>query len=317
MLKFALLGKCGYSVKFSPLIPNYLAVATSEYFGLAGSGTLIVLRLNFEDSAELIQTRIWKDGLYDVVWPLFNPNCIITGSGDGVLQLWDLKYEKVPLKVYSGHYGEISSISCSKIDHQFISSSWDSNIKLWDLNEKQAVSNFREPFGVVHNTSFSKHKECLFSSVSESGNLRIWDTTIPHSIICCKAHDTQILSCDWSPFNEFLIATSGSDGLIRGWDIRNCVQPQFQIKDSGCPVKRIQFSPYHFDILATVGYDFKTKIWDICNVHKPLNISVNHSDFVYGLDWNYHKPGQLADCSWDKMVSIFTQNSLENLKHKM
>lgn len=317
MSSFSLLGKCGYSVKFSPLIPNCLAVATSEYFGLAGSGILVILHLNYEDSAELIQTRDWKDGFFDVTWPFFNPYYLIAGSGDGTLQLWDLKYENVPVKIYSEHFGEISSISCSKININFISSSWDSNIKLWDLNKKQSVSTFTGSSGVVHDTSFSKHKVHLFSSVSEDGTLKIWDTRIPNSIICCKGHDAQILSCDWSAFNEFLVATSGSDGLIRGWDIRNCTQPQFQIKDSECPVKRIQFSPYHLDVLASVGYDFKTKTWDICNVHKPLDISINHSDFVYGVDWNYHKPGQLADCSWDKMVSIFTPTSLGNLKHKM
>lgn len=57
----------GYSVKFSPFDPNRLVVATSQYYGLAGGGTLFFLELGA--NGELVQRKTlkWSDGLFDVV----------------------------------------------------------------------------------------------------------------------------------------------------------------------------------------------------------------------------------------------------------
>lgn len=58
----------GYSVRFSPFNPDRLVVATSQYYGLAGGGTLFVLELS-PDGSGVIETNAfqWSDGLFDVV----------------------------------------------------------------------------------------------------------------------------------------------------------------------------------------------------------------------------------------------------------
>lgn len=57
----------GYSVRFSPFDANRLVVATSQYYGLAGGGTLFILKL--QPNGGLIETKKlqWTDGLFDVV----------------------------------------------------------------------------------------------------------------------------------------------------------------------------------------------------------------------------------------------------------
>lgn len=57
----------GYSVRFSPFDPNRLVVATSQYYGLAGGGTLFLLELGAH--GEIVETKKlnWTDGLFDVV----------------------------------------------------------------------------------------------------------------------------------------------------------------------------------------------------------------------------------------------------------
>lgn len=58
----------GYSVRFSPFHPDRLVVATSQYFGLAGGGTLFLLELSPDGtSVTEINTFQWSDGLFDVV----------------------------------------------------------------------------------------------------------------------------------------------------------------------------------------------------------------------------------------------------------
>lgn len=38
----------------------------------------------------------------------------------------------------------------------------------------------------------------------------------------------------------------------------------------------------------------------------------HHTEFVYGLDFNLFKPGEMADCSWDEVLRVFTPKSLIN-----
>lgn len=61
-------GRHGYSVRFSRTRPDTLAVATSQYYGLAGGGTLFFLELAPDGSTIIeVQKLEWSDGLFDVV----------------------------------------------------------------------------------------------------------------------------------------------------------------------------------------------------------------------------------------------------------
>lgn len=40
----------------------------------------------------------------------------------------------------------------------------------------------------------------------------------------------QVLSCDWSKLETHALATAGSDGLVRGWDLRRLSAPMFTLK---------------------------------------------------------------------------------------
>lgn len=57
----------GYSVRFSPFDPNRLAVATSQYFGLVGGGTLFMLEQSPSGAIQETRRIEWSDGLFDVV----------------------------------------------------------------------------------------------------------------------------------------------------------------------------------------------------------------------------------------------------------
>lgn len=61
-------GRHGYSVRFSRTRPDTLAVATSQYYGLAGGGTLFFLEIA-PDGSTLVEAQKleWSDGLFDVV----------------------------------------------------------------------------------------------------------------------------------------------------------------------------------------------------------------------------------------------------------
>jgi peroxin-7 len=64
---------------------------------------------------------------------------------------------------------------------------------------------------------------------SGDGLLKIWSSNLPRRPpLTLHVHDAEVLTCSWCKFNENLIATGASDGLIRGWDLRFYSAPIFE-----------------------------------------------------------------------------------------
>ncbi|XP_046664428.1 peroxisomal targeting signal 2 receptor [Homalodisca vitripennis] len=306
----------GYSVRFSPFQPEKIVCATSQYFGLAGGGTLFVLEVTPDGSLVELSTSQWPDGLFDVVWSETDANIVVTASGDGVLQLWNILCPQLPPQTLREHKKEVYSVDWSQTrQEQFIlSASWDCSVKLWDPNRSVSLATFLGHSQLVYNAMWSPHVPSCFSSVSGDGTLRIWNSLVPQrASMTLKAHDAEVLTCSWCKYDQNILATGGSDGLIRGWDLRNFIAPIFEQKGCEYAVRRIQFSPHHLSVLASVSYDFTTRIWDFKASSEAIETIKHHSEFVYGLDFNQHVQGQIADCGWDSLIHVFTPRSLANL----
>ena len=66
------------------------------------------------------------------------------------------------------------------------------------------------------------------------GTLKIWNSLMPQQpTLSVRAHDAEVLSCDWCKYDQNILATGGSEGLILGWDVRNLTTPLFKQKVSG------------------------------------------------------------------------------------
>uniref|UniRef100_A0A2K6GVT6 Peroxin-7 n=1 Tax=Propithecus coquereli TaxID=379532 RepID=A0A2K6GVT6_PROCO len=98
-------GLHGYAAEFSPYLPGRLACAASQHYGIAGCGTLLIVD-QIESGLRLFRSFDWNDGLFDVTWSENNEHVLVTGSGDGSLQLWDTAKAAGPLQVYKEHTQE-------------------------------------------------------------------------------------------------------------------------------------------------------------------------------------------------------------------
>lgn len=120
-----------------------------------------------------------------------------------------------------------------------------------------------------------------------------------------------MLTCDWSEHDDNIIATGGSDNLIKGWDLRYLTNPLFQLYGCSYAVRRICFSPFNSNILASVSYDHTSRIWDWRQSTESIETINHHSEFNYGLSWSRVFQNQIADCGWDSLVHVYYPKSLK------
>ncbi|XP_066245117.1 peroxisomal targeting signal 2 receptor [Euwallacea similis] len=293
-----------FSVQFSPLNPSLLALTTNADNGIFGNGTLCTLNITPYGKIQEVTAHDWPNALLDVQWSP-SSKLILTSSEDGTLQLWSLTENRLQSS-FSAHNLEVSSVDW-KTEFVILSASWDCTLKIWDAETCQCIRSFNGHSGAIHEAQFSPKITNLISSISSDGTLKLWSNVTPKYLATIKVHDAEVLSTDWNLQQEHILVTSASDSLIRYWDIRNYLQPLFQLKGSERAVGKVRFSPHFNNIIASTSFNCFTQISDI-RLGRKLEVFRHHTGLVSGLDWCRHELGQLADCSWDCSVMVFKSN---------
>ncbi|BFZ09653.1 hypothetical protein BsWGS_12692 [Bradybaena similaris] len=309
-LTFRTKSRHGYSVKFSPYFPHRLACVSSQYYGIAGCGSVFVLDVEPRE-IKLVQLFDWSDGLFDLAWAENNENVLVTASGDGSIQIWDIAQSQNPLKVLKEHTKEVNAVDWSQTrnEHFVLSASWDKLIKLWDITHQQSLATYTGHDYIVYNACWSPHIPGCFASASGDQTVRLWDSRKPdNSALVIPAHEGEVLTCDWCKYDQNVLFSGGADGLIKCWDTRKPQGPVCVLSGHKYAVRRVRSSPFSGNIVASASYDFTVKLWD---VEKQICVDAreHHTEFVYGLDFNLHIPGQLADCGWDELLHVFHLSS--------
>ena len=109
-----------------------------------------------------------------------------------------------------------------------------------------------------------------FASSNSDGSLRVWDLREQGPTLTIRAHDQEVLCCDWNKYEDFSLVTGGVDRTVRVWDIR---QPQVPVRvmiGHGYAVKRVICSPHNGNLVASCSYDMSVCYWDTKVQGKPL-----------------------------------------------
>ena len=157
---------------------------------------------------------------------------------------------------------------------------------------------------VVYEARWHPRRSGLIASVSADGSLRLFDIKQSSNIAHRQAHPTEILSLDWSKYDDHLLITGACDNCLRLWDIRMMSNAVTIFQGHEAAIRRVRFDPHRRDRLASTGYDGQLKVWHLTPTNSHFNIHTERisKEFIYGLDWNLFERDKLAVGAWDRIV---------------
>lgn len=79
--------------------------------------------------------------------------------------------------------------------------------------------------------------------------------------------------------------------------------PRNTIMGHDFAIRRVKCSPNSGNLVATASYDTTMKLFDI-NTNQQVFVNNAHTEFVFGVDFNLFKKGQMATCGWDGKTMI-------------
>lgn len=113
-----------------------------------------------------------------------------------------------------------STIWHPKNADMFASTSGDCNLKIWDANGARTAV-LLSPFMSLNHAGLW----CMFLldfAVSDS-----------KSVLTIRAHDYEILTCDWNKYDEYTVVTGSVDKRIRTWVSRSASRVRTRTFQSG------------------------------------------------------------------------------------
>jgi WD40 repeat protein len=160
---------------------------------------------------------------------------------------------------------------------------------------------------IVYEARWHPRRSGLLASVSGDCSLRIFDTKQSMPTIRHLAHPAEILSIDWSKYDDAWLITGACDNRIRLWDMRMLNKAVIVFDGHQAAVRRAKFDPYRRDRLLSSGYDGRIQLSMINSNHTPLTQHIEHvsKEFLYGLDWNLFESDQFAVGGWDRCVRLY------------
>jgi guanine nucleotide-binding protein subunit beta-2-like 1 protein len=241
----------------------------------SGSGDHLVLR------GELKGHNGW---VTSIATTMQQPDMLLTASRDKSIIVWNLTREDekygVPHKRLTGHSHYVQDVSISS-DGQFaLSGSWDSTLRLWDLNTGATTRRFIDHGKDVLAVAFSADNRQIVSG-SRDKSIKLWNTLGQCKYTINEDGHKEWVSCvRFSPnLNTPLIVSAGWDKMVKVWNLTHC-KLRTNLHGHTGYVNTVTVSP-DGSLCASGGKDGIAMLWDL-NEGKHLS-SLEAGDTIHSL----------------------------------
>uniref|UniRef100_A0A0K0G3T8 Pre-mRNA-processing factor 19 n=1 Tax=Strongyloides venezuelensis TaxID=75913 RepID=A0A0K0G3T8_STRVS len=205
-----------------------------------------------------------------------NGDLSLTGGTDKVAILFNMKNETIE-QTFKGHNKKVTKAIIMPDVTTFITSSLDSTVRLWDKSDENSKMVIKKHNDGVTDISLHPTNQHLLS-VSNDSTWAFTDINVGKTLVkCSQGHDTSIrLACGQFHPDGVLLATGGTDSIVKIWDIRSQEMASEFPGHTGC-IRTINFSENGY-LLASGADDGIVKLWDLRKLKLRDSIEINNGD---------------------------------------
>jgi WD40 repeat protein len=208
-----------------------------------------------------VQERLKLEGHGSaVICVAFSPlgNCIVSGSGDNTLRLWDLEGRAIG-EPFQGHSASVGSVAFSPSGDRIVSGSADNTLRLWDLQGQMIGEPFQGHSASVGSVAFSPSGDRIVSGSTDT-TLRLWDLQGRTIGAPFQGHSYGVDAVAFSPSGECIVSGS-TDNTLRLWDLQGqMIGEPFQGHSNS--VNAVAFSPSG-ECIVSGSQDSTLRLWDL------------------------------------------------------
>lgn len=268
------------------------------------------------------------------------PNLIATRSDSVDLFLYDYtrhlskSKEPNPDLVLKGHTKGGYGLDWSFIDKNILISSGEDNlICYFDINKTEGnqksvecLKKYKKHTSVVNDISFNRFNPNIFSSVGDDKNLIIWDRRMENQVLIRDAHNLDVLTVEFNPLEEFILATGSADSCVKVWDVRYFDKPLYTLVFHKKGVNQVRWSVHMSSVIASASSDRRVCLWDLSKVGviaedeegfedgppELIFIHGGHTNAVTDICWNPLEKWEIASVAEDNILQIWSKAVPEN-----
>ena len=216
-------------------------------------------------------------------------NVLVSVSRDRSLLIWDLTIDRMNGKItnvggkarraLTGHSHFIQDVVLSSDNNFALTGSWDTSMRLWDLNAGRTTYQFRGHSKDVMSVTMSPDNRQIISA-SRDKTLKLWNTLAEckYTFDESQGHTDWVSSVRFTPTTkDALIVSAGWDRQVKVWRQDNLQLKVSLIGHTNC-INAVTISPNgHY--CASGGKDNIALMWDLqeskqsytFEAHSPVN----------------------------------------------
>ncbi|KAF9995304.1 hypothetical protein BGZ80_007551, partial [Entomortierella chlamydospora] len=158
-----------------------------------------------------------------------------------------------------GHGGIVRSVVYSLKGDRIVSGSWDSTVRLWDVDTGECIHTLHGHSSAVDSVVYSPRGDQIASGSSDS-TVRLWDVDSGECVHTLHGHNGWVRSVVYSSKGD-RIASGSFDRTVRLWDVDTgeCI---YIFQGHSDIVRSVAFSA-NGDWIASGSNDKSVKLWDV------------------------------------------------------
>lgn len=247
------------------------------------------------------------DGVYSIAKDPNSLERFASGSGDGVVKVWDLTDRDDELWHTTAHENIVKDMEWTR-DQKLLTCAADRTIKLFDpYNTRAESAPISSWLGSGAFTSLSHHRS-RNAFAAASSVISIYDlerhTAAPEVLKWPTSVDT-ITNVAFNYVETSVLASCSNDRSVVIYDLRTSTPVTKTVLSFAC--NRIAWSPMEAFNFAAASEDHNIYLFDMRKMDRALNVLKDHVAAV--MDVEFSPTGEeLVSASWDRTVRLWNRD---------